>query len=82
MKANKENFKLLCRSYYEFTGDSSVLNGIYWYQVSDNCKSTFIQNFWHLYHEVKNMVERGEICRFPLFQNGAKLPYIINSLTL
>ena len=82
MKANKENFRLLCRAYYEITGDASVFNGSDWYQVTDNCKSTFIQNFWHLYNEVKTLVNRGEICRFPIYQNGKKLPYIINSLNL
>ena len=82
MKANKANFRLLCRAYYELTGDASVFKGSDWYQITDNCKSTFIQNFWHLYHEIKTLVNRGEICRFPICVGGKKLPYILNSLDL
>ena len=77
MKANEKNFRLLCRCYYEFTGDSSIFSpGWAFYGL------TFIQAFWALRNEIKQLIKAGEVCRYSMYQNGQKLPFIVNSLQL
>lgn len=82
MKATKENFKTLCRVHYELRGFSYILSSEYWAHVYSNNNTTFLREFWALRNEIKELIKKGCICRYPIYVNGQKLPYLVNSLNL
>lgn len=79
-KATKENYSLIKRALYEFTGLQYFL--LPSYPNHYGCNTTFFDSYYYFRAMLKKMVDSGEVCKFPLLKNGIEEPYIINQLAL